>query len=102
MAVVGEHRASPALSLDAAAVTANAVDVGFLCDGAAVVGGSSLYSRYSAYQCQHVNAETELYRSAMLHFVISLFKLTCRYIYLAVMAEGSDGIQTRAVAMCPC
>jgi hypothetical protein len=66
MAVLGEHRASPALSLEAAAATASVVDVGFLCDGAAVVGGSSLYSRHSAHQCQHVNAETDSTRTAQL------------------------------------
>ena len=78
MAVVGEHRASPALSLDAAAVTESAVDVSFLCDGSAVVGGSSLYSTHYAYQCQHLSAETDSYRSAMLHGVSSLLKLTSR------------------------
>jgi hypothetical protein len=82
MTVFGEHRASPALSLDAVAVTASAVGVGFLCDGAAVVGGSSLYSRHSAYQCQHVNADS--YRSAMLHCVSSLFKLTYRQVVTSI------------------
>jgi len=78
MAAVGEHRASPALTLDAAAVTARAVDVGFLCDGAAVAGGSSLYSLYSPHQCENLSAETDSYRSAMLHCASSLFKLTYR------------------------
>jgi hypothetical protein len=78
MAVVGEHRASLALSLEAAAVTAIIVDVGFLCDGTAAVDGSTLYSRHAAYQCKYVNAKADSYRSAMLHCVSSLFKLTYR------------------------